>query len=187
MKKKMLLLIMLCFSSVLFGCDEDFASYSDNIYTISVPINGDIYTISDIEEEINNIVKEYVDNTELAYAEYYFYNTQTDYAMFNYVKYYEKSGVGYTISTDIYIDISNKIAYKIQVVDGISKRVIGNTGASDYIKYKEVNAYDLYKVYKEGCTQETTYIKLAYREDGINICCFDKDNYVIRRELYDKQ
>lgn len=186
MKKKMVLLIMLCFSFFLFGCDEDFAPYSDNTYTISVPINGDIYTISDIEEEINNIVKDYVDNTELAYSEYYFYNTPADYAMFNYVKYYEKSGVGYTISIDIYVDINKKIAYKIQVVDGISKRVPSNTGASDYIKYKEVNAYDLYKVCKDGCTQETTYIVLAYREDGINICYFDKDNYVIRKELYSK-
>lgn len=187
MKKTLILLIVLSCSFLFIACDnDDFTSYERNSYDISKSITGNVFIISDVEEELTNIATDYIDEAELAYVEYHFFNDATGYAMFNFVKNYEKAGTGYTASLDIYVDIYAKNAYEVSSVDGISKRVMGNPGASSYIGNKEENTFDIYNSCANKLKADTNSIIIAYSNDKIIVNYLDKENHVINTQTYNK-
>lgn len=187
MKKILIFIIVSACPFFLVACDDDdFASYEYKRYEISKSITGNVFIISDVEEELKNIATYYIDEPELVYAEYYFYNNDTGYAKFNFVKNYEKGGTGYTISLDLYVDVYEKNAYEVIYMDGISKRVMGNSGASSYIGNKEENTFDIYNSCANDYKINTNYIMVSYSNDKIYVKWLGEENNVIDFKTYNK-
>lgn len=75
---KLKLVFMMLVYIIFVGCSDDFDKYNREVFEISLNINGNIYIIDEIHNELNDIIAKYSDNLTLTYAEYTFNNECKD-------------------------------------------------------------------------------------------------------------
>lgn len=184
--KKMLAIISCSICLFLFSaCTDDFAPYQNINYDISNYIDGDIFIISDVEKSISDIALKYVDNISLSYVEYTFFDENDGDILFQYKKCYEKDDIGYTTLLNVYVNICTQIAYKVEYIDGISKRVSGFI--SNYVGKINCNAFEIYNDSLNNPKidfSDVEYIKVIYSDENIGVNYFDDNNVLICRKSY---
>lgn len=184
-KKCVILLILMLHVILLSACaaNDDFAPYENNTFDVSIDVDGNIFVISEIEDEITAVANEYASEASLAYVKYTFFGENHGEILFNYKYNYERDifgqKIGYTKIVDVFIDIFEKKIDKVVYEDGITKRVGGYGG--NYVKNKDVNSLDLYlDTYSNMINKDNIeYVSISYLNDEIKVNGFDKNNRVV--------
>lgn len=184
--KKILAIISCSMCLFLFSaCTDDFAPYQNINYDISNYIDGDIFIISDVEKSVFDIALKYVDNISLSYVEYTFFDENDGDILFQYKKCYEKDDIGYTTLLNVYVNICTQTAYKVEYIDGISKRVSGFIG--NYIGKINCNAFEIYNDSLNNSEidfSDVAYIKVIYSDENVGVNYFDDNNVLLCRKSY---
>lgn len=168
---------------ILVGCSDDFDKFNRKVFEISSNINGNIYIIDEIHNELNDIIAKYSDNLTLTYAEYTFKNECKGDAMFHYKREYNDKGREFLETIDLYVD-ANGQAYKIVYTDGRINRV--NDYPSNDIFNKETNILEIIKENEESFINDNdnSYIKVILDENGIVIKYFKNNSLVTGGDVY---
>ncbi len=160
--------------------DDDFAPYSYKTKKISVPISGNVFVPSEIEEQLNSIVSEYEKGLVLTEVEYTFKDNLDTQAFFQFTKRKGNTLMGWNVK--IYVDCSTETVYLVEYAYGNSKRLsIGKT-VEEYnspIIQKDKNAYDVYQSYikaDEAKAESADHIVVEYYCGTVMVVLYDKNN-----------
>ncbi len=181
MKLRLVFMMLVCI--ILVGCSDDFDKFNREVFEISSNINGNIYIIDEIHNELNDIIAKYSDNLTLTYAEYTFNNEYKGDAMFHYKREYnDEEGREFLETIDIYVDANGK-AYKIVYTDGRINRV--NDYPSNDIFNKETNILEIIKENEESFINDNdnSYITVILDENGIVIKYFKNNSLVDKKRI----
>lgn len=180
---KLKLVFMMLVYIIFVGCSDDFDKYNREVFEISLNINGNIYIIDEIHNELNDIIAKYSDNLTLTYAEYTFNNECKGDAMFHFKrKYNDEEGREFLETIDLYVDVNGQ-AYKIVYTDGRINRV--NDYPSNDIFNKEANILAIIKENEESFINDNnnSYIKVILDENGIVINSLKNNSIVDRKRI----
>ena len=180
MKKSLFMLIMIIFSVLLTACDdEDWVPHTSESYDISIPCEENIFKISEIESEISAIADTYSEGTELVYVRYKFEDDNKGYAMFGFRNEYEKNERIYVATVDIYVDLYEETAYKVNYYEGTGK-ASGGYG-SNRVGNKNKDAYDIYISNKDNLetNEGIEYYYLIYMNGDILLNGCREDDSII--------
>lgn len=184
--KKILLIILIPLSiavlgiAVLFTCwlfsDEDFAPVQKIRYDIEEEIEGNIFVISEIEKETDDIAKKYSKDVTLCYAQYKFFDKNAGEAVLEYG--YSDMSTGYTTIVEIYIDIATKKTTYVNYKYGITKN-LGYHGEGDReIEDKNSDAQQIYLEEREKSDvySDAEYATVDFYHWGVDVHFLDENN-----------
>ena len=168
--------------------NEDFAPYSSNEYKISQSISGNLFVISDVQEELDDIVSDYSDNVKLSFVKYKLLDSDSGEALFHYSYQYTKNRIiakaTFIENVDVIVDIHSKKVSKVLCNEGISKRVGKYSGT--YIQNPGINSIDYYNNYISQINSYTasqiSRCEVVLRDNDFCIDCFDSNNKIVISE-----
>lgn len=170
------ILFALCFVSALLlsSCDNpDFARYEYYEKNLSYMIEGNVFVISEIEEEMANIAQNYCEGIILTKTEYDLDSELTGTS--NY--YYSKIDDDKSTVIILELDISEKIVTKLTYEKGHSKRV---SASSISLENTNHNVNELYIEFtndlNDRCIDitELAYMRISFVNNNIKAYCLNK-------------
>ena len=151
--------------------DEDFYKYSKKTIEINEYINGNVFIIAEIEDQLLEAVDDIESDMKLAYAEYIFYSDTKVEAKFYYSKPNENNN---NKIVTLKLNVCGKILSSAIFETGIVKRV-ALTYSGPLTNNKEIDIYDRYSEFIKGkgllgAVSDLYYpIHITVTSDGIYI------------------
>lgn len=183
--KKILLIILIPLSiavlgiAVIFTCwlfsDEDFAPVQNIRYDIEEEIEGNIFVISEIKKETDDIAKNYSKDVTLYSARYKFFDKNEGEAVLEYG--YSDMSTGYTTIVEVHIDIATKKTTCVNYKYGITKN-LGDHGEGDTeIENKNSDAQKIYLEEREKSDiySEAEYATVDFYHWGVDVDFYDEE------------
>ncbi len=139
----LLICVMLALAAALCtSCDGDVLPYKSMKYDLDYSIAGNIFLITDIEDEITNLARKYNDDVILTQVIYSFESAATGNVTFKFCKEYIENGKYREVLITMYADMDSGVIYEANYEEGSSKRVM--PGYLNQINRKDENAQKIY-------------------------------------------
>lgn len=160
MTKLRFFLILFTITALFTSCmweEDEFAPVQNIRYDIEEEIEGNIFVISEIEKETDDIAKKYSKDVTLCSAQYKFFDKNEGEAVLEYG--YSDMSTGYTTIVEVHIDIATKKTTCVNYKYGITKK-LGYHGEGD-TEIENKNS-DAQQIYLEECEKSDVYSDVEY-------------------------
>ncbi len=179
MTKLRLFLILFTITALFTSCmweEDEFASYQNIRYDISEEIEGNIFVISEIEEETRDIATRYSKDVTLCSAQYKFFDKTEGEAVLEYG--YSDMSTGYTTIVEIHIDIATKKTACVNYKYAVTKNLGYHGEGEREIEDKNRNAQQLYLEEREKSDvySDAEYATVEFYFWGVDVHFLDENN-----------
>lgn len=178
MRRILCILGILCSLMILLfsGCDNpDFARYEFYEKDISYRIRGDVFIISQIEDEMLDIARKYCDGAKLTQVEYSLDSEVTGKLKF----YYGFVDAGDTTVVMLELNLLSGLVERVIYEKGHSKRV---SGPGVYVFNRDYDVRNVYRVVMNELSvkgvvtdaDKISRVSITFVNDKIRLNCYDK-------------
>lgn len=156
---------MLLFIFVFFQAsnDDDFMPYENHTESVNIELNGDVFIISDIEDQLYEVISRYENNMKFLFAEYKLFENGEGEAFFGFSKSNYDTGQG--IAIHLIADVKTNSIVSINYTMGYGRRIpslgsrsLGKKDVDIHKTYTELIENNEYRTAAEGknvCTEIT--------------------------------
>ncbi len=167
------------------SCDGDVLPYKSVKYDLDYSIAGNIFLITDIEDEITNLVREYNDDVILTQVIYSFESAATGNVTFKFCKEYIENGKYREVLITMYADMDSGVIYEANYEEGSSKRVM-----PEYLNQIDRKDEDAQEIYIEVLDDEVqkqnnlAYVDISFGGSDVAVRGYDENDNMICDEEY---